>query len=129
MATGSVWTNNGRNEIHDVITGGSSKTIVKFIIGTGTTTPVITDTALTSKIGGFAAKAFDSGYPTFDTGNVKATVRGTISTGEGNGNTIAEAALVDTGDTLIFTHDVFTGITKNASTEIILEWTYKISNG
>jgi len=130
MGIASVWTNDGRNEILKVMTNQSTKYIEKFIIGDdNTTTPLVTDTALNSKIGAFTAKAFDSGFPTFDTANQKMTIRGTVSSTEANGNDIEEAALVDDGDTLIFTHDTFTSITKNSSTEIILSWTVQLQNG
>jgi|GEM_PF-3646776 len=129
MATGSVWTNSGRNEIHQTITGQDTKTISRFIVGTGTTTPLITDTSLTARVAGFTRKAFDVGYPIFDTGNVQATIKGTLSTTEANGNDIGEVALTDTSESLIWTHDVYTSLTKNTSTEVIFEWIYQIRNG
>ena len=128
MTVGSIWTKDGLNEELKVTLGDSTKIIEKFKIGTGTTTPAETDTDLETEIGAFSAKAFDATYPQYDTNNKKITIRGTISSVEANGNTVSESALVDDGDTLIFTHDVFTGIVKNLSTEIVLEWTYKLEN-
>lgn len=120
----SVWTYNGLNQVNKIITKyDTSKYVEKFIIGTGTNTPTQGDVGLDGKITSFTAKAFDSGYPAFNTTNRTTTIRGTISSTEANGYNISESALVDSGDTMIFTHDVFNPITKNLSTEIIIQWT------
>lgn len=86
-----------------------------FKIGTGTTTPSISDTDVETgvNINGGATKVFVSGYPVLDETNLQATIRALLDTTEGNGNSLTEFALFNTdGTPLMFSHAVFTAITK-----------------
>jgi len=131
----SVITTNGRNlTLHRLYTETPTDTApTVFKIGTGTTTADESDTDLTTTITGWNAggdtKDFVSGYPQFDTTNKEVTVRGFISSTQANGNTISEVGEFNTdGTPKMFSHDVFTGISKTNTQEIALIWVHKCSN-
>jgi len=93
----------------------------KFKIGTGTTTPVVenTDVETGVNINGGATKSFVSGYPTLDETNMQATIRCYLDSTEGNGNSLTEFGLFnEDGSALMFSHAVFTAISKTTATEI-----------
>lgn len=123
-----VWTNEGVIELQKIITGLSTNTINKFIVGKDDTAPVITNTALNDKNTDFTAKAFDVGYPSVDTPTKQTTIRGTVSSTEANNVNLAENGLVNSADDVLFAHCTHTGIAKNLSTEVIYEWKFKITN-
>lgn len=92
-----------------------------YKIGTGTTDPITSDTDVETgvNINGGATKSFVSGYPTLDETNLKATIRCLLLTTEGNGNSLTEFGLFNTdGSPLMFSHSVFTAITKTTSVQI-----------
>ena len=127
MASGNTMTNNGLNLALKRIYGVTVTAVSKFGIGTGTTTPAATDSALTTAItawsGGSDYKNFVTGYPVYDTTNRSVTIRGLIATSEANGNNISETGEFNTDGTVIMIdHDVFTAITKDNQTQISLVW-------
>ncbi len=90
-------------------------------MGTGTTTPIISDTDLDTvvAINGENTKSFVSGYPVLDETNFQATIRALINSVEANGNSITEFGLFnEDGSPLMFSRTVFTAITKTSSVEV-----------
>ena len=123
MATGTTIVNNGLkislNRTYKASPDYSAPT--KFKIGTGTTTPTAADTDVETgvNINGGATKSFVSGYPTLDETNLLAIIRTLLLTTEGNGNSITEFGVFNTdGSPLMFSHAVFTAITKTTSVQI-----------
>lgn len=125
MATGQVVTDNGK-----LITVNrtflSSPTITApslFSVGTGTTTPTISDTSLETpvNINGGQTKAFLSGFPTIDATNFQSTIRCFLNSLEANGNNLTEWGVFNSdGSPLMFSRMVFTSITKTSSLEVTL---------
>jgi len=73
--------------------------------------------------------AFESGYPTYDTTNKRATVRGRIPSTKVNGYFLTEAAEFNTDSTKqMFSHDVHTAITKSSKDEVIYEWIHEVTD-
>ncbi len=105
MTAGAVMTQSGFNNILTLsFTGSSTKRFQYFVIGTQDTTPVVTDTGLKGTItswteGAADYKAYVAGYPSFDGGNQKVTVRGFISAAEATGIVINEYADVNNDTT------------------------------
>ena len=123
MATGQLITNNGRlTMIHRAFTASPTITApTRFKIGTGTTTPAVGDTDMTTpvNINGTEFKNFVSGFPTIDTTNMIATVRCFVSTTEANSNTLTEFGIINTdGTPLLFSHAVHTALSKTNSIQI-----------
>ena len=121
--TGNIITNNGlKIALHRTYTASptiSAPTVYK--IGTGTTNPTTSDTDVETgvNINGGATKSLVSGYPILDETNLQATIRALLLTTEGNGNSITEFGLFNTdGSVLMFSHAVFTSITKNTSVQV-----------
>ncbi len=135
MAVGGVISNDGANLVWKRLYGAASYTAAsQFAVGTGTTTPAITDTALETIIaGGFAGAAtykdFVSGYPVYDTTNKRVTNRGYVSSTECNGNSITECGEFNTdGSKIMFSHDVFNAVTKTSSIELAIIWKHDLVN-
>lgn len=123
MSTGQVLTNNGRLiTLHRTFT--SSPTITspsQFKVGTGTTTPDVTDTDVETvvAINGGNLKNFLTGFPTLDTTNFQSTIRCFLNSLEANGNSLTEFGVFNTdGTPLMFSHMVHTSISKSSSIEI-----------
>ncbi len=123
MATGTVITNNGLkimlNRGYKATPDYTAPTVFK--IGTGTTTPVVSDTDVETgvNINGGATKSFVSGYPTLDETNIQATIRCLVLTTEANGNSLTEFGLFNTdGSALMFSHAVYAAITKTTSVQV-----------
>ena len=123
MATGQLITNNGLkislNRTYKATPDYLAPT--KFKIGTGTTTPTVSDTDVETgvNINGGATKSFVSGYPTLDETNMQSTIRCFLDTTEANGNSLTEFGLFnEDGTPLMFSHAVFTSISKTASVQI-----------
>ncbi len=123
MATGNVITTNGLkmmlNRTFKATPDYSAPTLFK--IGTGTTTPVVGDTDVETgvNINGGATKIFVTGYPSLDEVNIQSTIRGLLDTTEGNGNAVTEFGVFNTdGSPLMFSHSVFTAITKTTSVQV-----------
>lgn len=127
MATGGAVVNNGRNALWKRRSGTSVTAFTKFVIGTGTTTPATTDTAMATPILAWAGGVDDAKTllsTDYDTTNHYVICQGYVDSTEANGNTITEAGIVNTdGTPILWCRDVFTGIVKNNQTEIILEFT------
>lgn len=123
MATGNIVTNNGlKISLHRTFTASPTITApTLFSIGTGTTTPLVGDTAMETvvNINGGATKAFVTGYPLLDTTNLQSTIRCLLLTTEGNGNSLTEFGLFNTdGTALMFSHAVHSAISKTSSVQI-----------
>jgi len=123
MATGQLITNNGLkislNRTYKATPDYLAPT--KFKIGTGTTTPTVSDTDVETgvNINGGATKSFVSGYPTLDETNMQVTIRCFLNTTEGNSNSITEFGLFNEDETpLMYSHAVFTAISKTTSVEV-----------
>ena len=132
MANGNLCTNNGRKiAIHRCFEASPTLSAPNyFSVGTGTTTPASSDTALETaiQIGGADSKAIVTGYPTFNDVGFSATTRCLILTTECNANTITEFGLVNTdGTPLLFSRAVFTGIAKTTSVQCIFVTKDKIT--
>jgi len=121
--TGQVVTTNGRKIVLNRAFKSSPDYLApsKFKIGTGTTTPAVSDTDVETgvNINGGATKSFVSGYPTFDETNMQVTIRCLLLSTEGNTNSLTEFGLFnEDGTPLRYSHTVHTAITKNTSVEI-----------
>ena len=123
MATGTKITDSGLkislNRTYKATPDYTAPTLFK--IGTGTTAPATSDTDVETgvNINGGATKSLVTGYPVLDETNMQATSRCLLSTTEGNGNSITEFGLFNTdGSVLMFSHAVFTSITKNTSVQV-----------
>lgn|SRR3990167_11292555 len=127
----NVLTNKGRfNMLHRWITGTPTQASpTKFGIGTGTTDPELTDTALQTPItawsGGANVKSFDSGYPTATESTLETQFQGTVNTTEANSNNISEVSIENVDTTIkMMQRSTFTAISKTSSDEIV--WSAKI---
>ncbi len=130
MANGNQFTNNGIILMNARGFGIGSKTAPSlFKIGTGTTTPLKTDTDIQTGVnfdGAVATKAFVSGFPTSNEANRTVTVRCLVNTADGNGNTITETTVLNTdGTALTVSRSVHTGIIKTNTQQIAYIFTYK----
>ncbi len=68
---------------------------------------------------------FLTGYPTYDTGNRRATVRCNISSSQANGHNLTEIGLENTESTPeLLSHTVHTAISKSSKDEIIYQNVY-----
>ena len=132
MATGQLITNNGLkislNRTYKATPDYLAPT--KFKIGTGTTTPTVSDTDVETgvNINGGATKSFVSGYPILDETNMQSTIRCFLDTTEANGNSLTEFGLFnEDGTPLMFSHAVFTAISKTTSVQVsfVEKETYK----
>ena len=118
---GGTWTNNGMNLVLNRTYSTAQTIISQFQSGTGTNAAATTDTVLQTAVG--SKKNFETGYPTFDTTNRRATVRGLLTTIDVNGNTITETGQFNTDSPAkLASRNVFTGISKTASVEIAFNW-------
>jgi hypothetical protein len=123
MANGQIITTNGKKIILDR-TYNSSPTLTapsQFKVGTGTTTPALSDTDLVTPvdIDGDNFKDFVSGYPTQDTTALSNTIRCFLNSLEANGNNLTEFGIVNAdGTPLLFSRTVHTSISKSSSNEI-----------
>lgn len=123
MSTGQVIVSNGLKIATNRIFKATPDYLApsKFKIGTGTTTPAVADTDVETgvNINGGAIKSFVTGYPTIDEANNQVTIRCFLNTTEGNGNTLTEFGLFnEDGSALMYSHAVFTAISKTTSIEI-----------
>ena len=123
MGTGQVITTNGQKIMLNRTFKSSPDYLApsKFKIGTGTTTPSTSDTDVETgvNIGASATKSFVTGYPTIDETNLQVTIRCLVNSLEGNGNSLTEFGLFNEDATpLMFSHAVFSAITKTSSVEV-----------
>ena len=128
MGNGGLIVTAAKNAMWKRLYGTTVTAMSCFKIGTGTTTPVVGDTDLAAAVAGWSGggdtATFVSGYPTYDTINKRATTRGFVSSTQANGNTITETGLFNSdGTPIMFSHDVFNGISKTSSDEIAIVWT------
>lgn len=132
MATGAIFSKAGFNAMLNRAFKASPDYTAptRFKIGTGTTTPTVTDTDLETPIlawnVGSDYKDFVSGYPTFDEVNQKVTTQAFVSSTEANTNTITEYGEFNTdGSPVMSSHVVFTGITKTSAIQVFITTTYR----
>ena len=123
MGTGQVITNDGKNLIMNrTFEATPSYTEPSlFQVGIGTDTPAVNDTAMEDPvtINGGDTKAFAATYPQYDTTNFMVTIRCVLTTAEANGNDLSEFGIINTdGTPILFSHVVYTAITKDANTQI-----------
>lgn len=123
MSTGQKITTQGKNIILErTFSASPSKSEPSlFTVGTGTTSPALSDTDLETPvdIDGDNFKGFVSGYPLLDTTNLQATIRALILSTEANGNNLTEFGIVNTdGTKQLFSRAVHTSIAKTPSIEI-----------
>lgn len=123
MSTGQCITNLGRK----IALNRTFKTVPDYLepslfaVGTNTTTPLVTDTALGTivAINGGNYKVFVSGYPTFDETNMISTIRCLLLTTEANGNSLTEFGLFNNdGTKKLFSRTVYTPITKTTAVQV-----------
>jgi len=133
MAVGAKVTKDGKNiALNRTYQSSPDYTYIsQFGIGTGSTTPAESDTALDSALttwnAGAEFKGFSTGYPQFDETNKKVTIRGLINSTEANGETITEVGEFNAdGTEKMFSRDVFTGIDKTGNIEIAVVWVHKV---
>ena len=123
MATGQIITNSGKLIILDRTfnTSPTRTSPSQFKVGTGTTTPSLSDTDLVTPvdIDGDNFKGFVSGYPLIDETTGQVTTRCYLNTLEANGNDLTEFGLVNTdGTPQLFSRAVHTIISKTTSNEV-----------
>jgi hypothetical protein len=102
----------------------------QFAVGTGNTTPAVTQTALTTPItiGGANYKDFVASYPLLDETNMQSTMRMIVLTTECNGNSIKEMGIFNKdASPLMWSRAVFNAITKTSSVQIIFVQKDKIT--
>ena len=119
MAVGGCICNAGRWITWRSIYGTPPSGTVSIIeVGTGTTTPAVTQTGLSATLG--SRYGVLSGYPTYDETNQKVTTRYLIPATGLNGQMLTEIGEFFSGTTPkgMFSRDVFTGISKSGSDEI-----------
>lgn len=123
MATGNLITNNGLkimlNRTFKATPDYTTPSVFK--VGVGTTTPAVGDTDVESvvAINGGNTKAFVTGYPSLDETNLQSTIRTLLLTTNANGNSLTEFGLFNTdGSALMFSHAVYTAITKTTSVQV-----------
>ena len=131
MANGTIITNNGLKIVLNRTYKASPDYLspTKFKIGTGTTTPAVGDTDVQTgvNINGGATKSFVSSYPVLDETNLQSTIRCFLNSVEGNGNNLSEFGVFNVdGSPLMFSHAVFTAITKTANVEVSIVQKEKI---
>lgn len=130
MAVGAIVPKVGFNAVLDRMWNAST-TITnasRFKIGTGTTTPALNDTDLTTPITAWNSGSDFKNYnlaPTFDTGNQKVTTQGLVTSTQANGNSITEYGeyTADASASMMM-HAVITAITKTASVNIYFTTIY-----
>jgi len=132
MSTGNVVTSNGLKLALNRIFKATPDYLApsKFKIGTGTTTPTTSDTDVETgvNINGGATKSFVTDYPTLDETNMQVTFRCFLNTVEGNTNNLTEFGLFnEDGTALMYSHSVFTSITKTTSVQISFVQKDKVS--
>lgn len=126
MSTGSIYTDNGLNLFLKRMYRSSETIVSQFQQGTGTNTPIATDTSLQTAIG--AKINFVTGYPVFDTTNKRVSLRGFVNSGTNNGNTITEVGTYNTdGTPVMATRDVHTAKAKTANIEMAYIWVNSIT--
>jgi len=121
MATGSVMTNEGLNGVLDRISKFSPDVSAfdRIIVGTNGTTPQFTDdiNSFTPSVG--FPKSILVGYPTFDSTNIRMTLRGFVSSIEANGDNLQEVGIVNSdGPDKTLNRDVHNVIVKDDTQEI-----------
>jgi len=93
-----------------------------FKVGTGTTTPSVSDTDLVTPVvisGGSTTKSFLTGYPVLDETNLNSTIRCLLLTTEANGNSLTEFGIFNNDATKkCFSRAVHTSISKTSSIQV-----------
>jgi hypothetical protein len=125
MASGIIVTNSGKKLVLNRAFKASPTytTPSVFKVGTGITTPAVTDTNLQTPViisGTSYTKTFVGGYPILDEANLNITTRCLLLTTEANGNSLTEFGIFNTDGTLLcFSRTVHAPITKNTSVQVV----------
>lgn len=113
---------NGRQRLAKLLAGDSTQVIDYFRIGTGTTTPVSSNTALQTPVNisaGVTQKAVDSfDFPA--TNKVRFTM--SLTNAQGNGNALTEYGLY-TADDVLFARVVVPPFSKTSAAALTIRWT------
>jgi hypothetical protein len=125
MGTGGVVVNSGRNIALKRLYGTSVTAVSTVSVGTGTSTPAVTDTGLqTAQETGIAINA---GYPSYDTANRRSTAKYFLDANTGNGHDLTEVGEFNTdGTPVMFGHDVHAAVTKTTAIEITYVITHEV---
>jgi hypothetical protein len=125
MSSGQVITDSGKK----IVMNSTWKAIPDYTIpslfkvGTGITTPSVTDTDLITPViisGISYTKAFEAGYPDLSETTFNITTRCMLLTTEANGNSLTEFGIVNTdGTPLLFSRAVHTAVTKTNTVQAI----------
>ena len=125
MGIGGVITSNGKNLYLDGISARAFTVPSLFKVGTGTNTPLASDTDLQTPViiaGGVYTKAFAVGYPVVSAALINITTRCLLASTDANGNVLTEFGIVNTdGSPVLYSHDTFTAITKNNTLQVVFE--------
>ena len=95
-------------------------------VGTGTTTPAASDTALATDLGSVGYIAYSSSY--VDAGNARSIVTATLGASQGNGGSISEIGEFNASGQMM-SRDVFTATAKTASKRITYTITHQAAQG
>ena len=131
MSNGTIFCNDGLkvmlNRFFKAVPDYTAPSL--FAVGTGTNTPVVTDSDLQTPVDittGVQTKVFVSGYPTLDETNLQGRVRMFLNSLEANGNSISEVGIKNSDATKkLIARSVFTAISKTAATEVSFVWVFK----
>ena len=99
-----------------------------FQVGTGQTTPMVSDTQLTGFVTistGVTSKSFVAGYPTFNETKREVTIRGYLSSTDANGYNINGSGIKNSQGNLT-SIDAFTAESKSSSDEFAFIWVDRI---
>lgn len=109
----------GKNVLRNALYSGATATLTDISVGTGSTIPGVTDTALVAEV---FKKALTSRSTPAET---KIVVDMYLASSEANGNTLTEAGLW--AGATFFARVTHTGIAKNAGLELTYRWEITIN--
>ena len=122
MVVGGTITKVGLDLVASRLFNATKTPITQFKVGTGTTTATTSDTDLEASV-----LTKDVSLVTFNTTTHTATVKCYLTAGDANGNLLTEAGEFNTDSSpVMFDHDIFTGISKTDSDEIIINYVHEI---
>lgn len=108
--------------LHRMFATDESKVSV-FEVGTSTTSPSASDTALGAEV--YGPSSFLSGYPLFDTGANTVIVGAYLTISEANGNTLGEFGLFNTDSSpVMFARSTYSTVDKTNQDEVSYTYTF-----
>lgn len=123
MASGIVRTSTGLNSLLTAHFLGTSNAPANTQLGTGTTTPSVSDTAIETQAG--SDRDIEADYPTVN--GLTAELRTVLGTTILNGNDLTEFTVIDASSNLLV-HAVFSPQSKTSSSIFILVNKTKVRN-